>query len=520
MKKPLLFLIVGLFFINFVLALDCQYTDIQVLNKERTNYYINGELLESSPPFVETQNIWDGKKSIGTTRNYEFYAKNNIAYKLEVTLTYNAEGKQRSQDILLDPLGIIKIEGSYSQDLPFFDSTSIRYDVLNINTIKVPYNEEIQICKTCPNGKLCLDDGKSCQFDNECGYGVCNAFGICGPEKGLCPGGKKFDGENCRDTNLTIIKNNAWWIIITSVLVWYFAIFRRKGEEGKRKEVEKQRKDEEIRRDNAREEYGDIIKRKEEVKKEIEENNQIIENLKQEKEKIENNILSEKEKSKKKIEEIRKREEEEIKKWENKKKNKSLEAQNSIDEEIENIRRKRKKEIEATEKELEESQYILKSKIAENKKLFFEEEKKRKEKEETIRKIEDSRKLMNEFHLNKQGYRVRLNEKGYEILEDGTSFHVFWYCKNSNEKQKDLDGFNIHHIDGDKWNNDYSNLIKIDNFVHNDIHKYNVRWIGYRKGVEILKKYSSIKLPGRVLQELERLDKRKNIIAKKVFRRH
>ncbi len=116
---------------------------------------------------------------------------------------------------------------------------------------------------------------------------------------------------------------------------------------------------------------------------------------------------------------------------------------------------------------------------------------------------------MSTFRLNDQRYKVCLNENGYEVLENGLLFHIFWYCKNSNEKQKDLKDFNIHHIDGDKKNNDYSNLIKIDNMTHEEIHRYNVRWLNYKKGVEILRKYPNIDLPKRIIYNLNKLDKRK-----------
>jgi len=569
MKKLFYLIILILFFVNFTTALDCQYTEFKQNEKQRTEYYLNGDLADIKPPFVNVTDIWDGKLTLGTTRNYKITLKNYVAEQLNVTLRYNAEGKQREHILTIDPLASTFIEGSYSQDLPFFDSASIRIDIDNIEQKEVSYLESIEVCKLCGN-EICLNEGASCNplYDNsKCGSGICNIAGFCGNQKIVdCPNGKlncqdkicldpstkevgegytcsfecksdRFENGTCLKSFSVLQKENdernnklilfgVVVLIVFSILVGKFAILpyikKRKEEEDKIKEAEKQRKEEEARRDNAKDEYAEIIKRKEEVKKEIEENSQILEDLKREREEIERSLMSEKEKSKKKIDEIKRKEEEEIKKWEDKKKNKSIEAQKVIDKEIENLRLEKNKEIMQIEEDYRKKKSVLNSKIEENKTLYIEEERKGKEREETIKKIEESKKLMNEFHLNKQGYRVRLNEKGYEVLEDGTSFHVFWYCKNSNEKQKDLkdQNFEIHHIDGDKWNNDYSNLIKIDNLTHTDIHRYNVRWIGYRKGVEILSKYSSIKLPERVVQEIKRLEKRKNIITKKVFRRH
>lgn len=562
MKKLIFLILVSFIFVNSVLALDCQYTEIEQNERQRIEYYLDGTLADIAPPFVNVTDIWDGKLTIGTARNYKITLKSYVAEPLNVTLRYNAEGSQREHKFTLDPLASKIIEGSYSQDLPFFDSESIRIEVDNLNQKEISYLENIEVCKKCEN-QICLNDGDSCNslYDNsKCGSGICNIAGFCGNKKIVnCTEGyfncnnKKCLKRNyidypgnveigCEDAcvhsgiNGTCLENPILvkeredstkrnWIIlgvlllaISSVLIGKFALMpyikRRKEEEGKREEAKKQREDEEGRRDKAREEYENILTKKELAEKEILEHNRILNLLKKETEKIRENIMDEKEKSKKRIEEIKIKEREEIKKWEDKKKNKSAEAKKVIDEEIAEVRAKRKNEIESVEKDFEKTKDNLIYQIGENKRLSLEEERKKREKEETIKKIEDSKKLMNEFHLNDQRFRVRLNEKGYEILENGNLFHLFWYCKNSNEKQKDLEDFEIHHIDGDKRNNDYSNLIKIDKFTHKDIHEHNTRWIGYRKGVEILNRYK-IKLPERVIEELGKIEKRASINARK-----
>ncbi|MBU0958488.1 MAG: hypothetical protein KKB31_00950 [Nanoarchaeota archaeon] len=559
MKRKLLFLLLSLFLINSVLALDCQYTETENYDKfEEGLYILNGDYIGAP---LEFNDFSGGSMNIQGCNPPSFKVYNptnknlilNISYQTSWSTAFGARSANHQTTISINKYSSSdKLQGS-CPDLGSgsISQESIKYNIFEPEEI-ILKNEKVtkqrENCTLC-GSEICLNDGFSCDplYDNsKCGSGICNIAGFCGSQKVVdCPNGKlncqdkiclepstkeegesymcsfecksdRFENGTCLKSSEQIkIDNEAFWrrVIILGVIVLIISLagywkFKIKGADK-----------EEERRKKARGEFNKIILKKEETEKAIKKINWNLEDLKKEKEDIEKSLISEKEESRKKIDEIRRKEREELKKWEDKKKNKSIEAQKAIDEEIENIRRKRKREIEATEKELKEAQNILKFQIDENKKLSLEEERKKKEKEETIKKIEDSRKLMKEFHLNDQRYKVRLNENGYEVLEDGTLFHIFWYCKNSNEKQKDLKGFNIHHIDGDKRNNDYLNLIKIDEDTHNDIHKYNARWISYRKGVEILKKYSSIKLPERVIQELEKIEKRVSINARKSRRK-
>ena len=52
------------------------------------------------------------------------------------------------------------------------------------------------------------------------------------------------------------------------------------------------------------------------------------------------------------------------------------------------------------------------------------------------------------------------------IIIKNRLFHIWWYEKNSkdlNDKTVDSQFYNIHHIDGNHLNNNFWNLIKIEN---------------------------------------------------------
>jgi hypothetical protein len=66
---------------------------------------------------------------------------------------------------------------------------------------------------------------------------------------------------------------------------------------------------------------------------------------------------------------------------------------------------------------------------------------------------------------NKQGYRVYINENGYEVLErTGTLFHRWWFEHNHNRRIKE--GHEIHHMDFKKRNNDIDNLEELRKDEH------------------------------------------------------
>lgn len=368
-------------------------------------------------------------------------------------------------------------------------------------------------CKTCA-GKECLKDGFKCEIPEECGSGACNPnkecgnFGGCKNESVFCnktntclnestkKAGEvyscsfecksdRWNEEKCLMKNSTRLLLISLLIIIVAIVVWYFAFKKRKREDIKKGQAIKER-------DKAKEE-SDIIT------KEIAKTKNILAKLELDKNNLINEVAQEKEKSQRRIKEIKDKEYKEIKNLEEKKKNKSKEAQKAIDEEITKIRKDRGKEIESAKMELSEILNSLNSDIEKNKKLRNEENKNLEE----IKKIhEETKNLMLIPHTNKQRYKVTLDEEGYEIY-NGERFHRFWYRKNYHLSKEEIRNFAIHHIDGDKRNNEIWNLIQLTHEEHNKIHIANRNWLNWKEGIEILQK-NNLELPLFVLKKLKR----------------
>jgi len=70
-----------------------------------------------------------------------------------------------------------------------------------------------------------LDDGVSCEVNNECGSGICNPAMKCGEFSGICPDGKILNKEEtlCVNSFFTNFKKNLVWLGL--VILIGFGIF-------------------------------------------------------------------------------------------------------------------------------------------------------------------------------------------------------------------------------------------------------------------------------------------------------
>lgn len=80
-----------------------------------------------------------------------------------------------------------------------------------------------------------------------------------------------------------------------------------------------------------------------------------------------------------------------------------------------------------------------------------------------LKKQKEEIKELAKPHYNKQNSLVIVNNAGYEERLDGKSFHRWWYIKHNGSIKP---GYVIHHIDGDRLNNNINNLIAIPEEVH------------------------------------------------------
>ncbi len=550
-----LFLILAISFVN-----ACQYTEKESYQELELGLYTSRGAYFGVP--LEFTNFSGGMMNIEGCSYASFKVYNPLNEDITLNLSYsltwgNAFGSSKreyqtvvsvSQYSYSDPITATCPDLGNGQ----IDPASIKYVITDPKIITLK-NEMVtksrDVCMICEN-QQCLDDGAVCNplsDDEKCGSQICNIAGFCGHEDPVpCPDGLK----NCNDaiclkpstkevrepymceweckSQLTknnlccdisgskvnepyfceteckygIGKNNnckpkppSWWayliiigaiILIVSIGVWYFAVYKRKEEEGKTKDAEHKRQNEEKVIDNLRKEKQSLKNSINKSKKEII--------------KLEKNYLNKKEEFDKGLSNLKEKEQTEIKKIHEKKKNANLEAKKALDKEIDKIRMRYNQRAE----ELHNEFMIDKQKIDI---LIEENNKKLKEANEDRSKIEleieKTKKLMTQPFLNKQRIKVLLNQDGYEICswDKNKSFHVWWYEKNSQERVY-TNLFNVHHIDGDRRNNDYYNLIKIDKNIHDEIHYKNHKWLSYIQGVELLKKYN-IPIPERVKKHLK-----------------
>jgi len=516
----------------------CQYTINNPFEKGVLGFYEDNIKLEYNA--LEAKEFADGARSgfFGTCTYPNFKVYNNYTSEVNVTIKYNFKGQQFTQDSVIASKGYVLVQNSACGESGL-DSSSVSYEIhtpINLKWETRLIEFDNITCKICPDGRECLDDGASCNSNDDCGSLICNINKICGKMGSIflvpcldgtlncnnqsclvpavknneqayscsweCGSGmiacngvcRKINAKNlseeyhCKEECISqagdgkiCVKNEEQliteadarrkgWIIFLAVssiiaafLIWYFA-FHKRGQALRDKE-------------KAEEERDKAKKENEDIKKDLEV-------LKKDKDKIKKDIEKATKKSEAKIKEINERETLEIKELQEKKKNATSEAKRVIDEEISRIRLDKAQDIEKAKNERDSE--------LEKYKLELEDLKSRE------KDIGIAKKSMNDPLPNPQGYKVTINDEGYQICGWGEKklFHIWWYEKNSEDKV-DSKLFEVHHIDGDKRNNDYSNLIKIEKSIHYSIHRFNRPWLSREKGIELLKKYG-VELPDRI----------------------
>ena len=165
------------------------------------------------------------------------------------------------------------------------------------------------------------------------------------------------------------------------------------------------------------------------------------------------------------------------------KKKEKLKIELQLDEKDKEIETKQK--IQAQNRILKEKEIERKQKeIIEKERIIKDAEQKLEQKEQFLkaRKEESDR-----SYPNQQGWIVKQNRFGYECLVDSSHelFHLKWYRRNKGPIKP---GNVIHHIDGNKLNNDINNLIQITESQHKMINHNNIRPGNREDGLKELKK--------------------------------
>ena len=189
-KKLLLSIFLGLFLINFMSALDCNYTEPKTIQELKLGIYNADGTFFGDPlilkDFVGTYCGFDcgGTPSFTIANQYSLEMHINLSALLfKPGLQAYPEAKSTIiREITLAPYGEYKFEGSnIGIGSNYFPNDSITYTFLNSTlSLKTDYRDvQITICEICEGGKLCLEDGMSCTWDSDCGSDICSGMSIC-----------------------------------------------------------------------------------------------------------------------------------------------------------------------------------------------------------------------------------------------------------------------------------------------------------------------------------------------------
>lgn len=503
MQKSVIWMLVLLFLITNVYALDCQYKVNETYQEfgtwlfdSRGNYYGEPLILKD---FNSAYCGFDcnGKPSFVIENQYSQEMQLNLsALLLKPATQGNAypEAKQIiTQEIILPAYGEYKFEGNpIGIGSNYFSNDSITYEVYSPEelTLKKGYRDlQREICKNCTNGKQCLDNGASCNSNDECGSNICNLAKVCGSIGSLsvvpCPAGLlncnnqsclapstknvgeaykcEFEcisqrGENgtclksleeIKADNVKSAKKLVYWFIgiilvvsFISLAYWKF-LYKRwiKGLGARLNELERvsKLKEKEI---NQLESHGADLSIK------IKKYEELIEN---------------KNKEANSIGELIKLKESELKEA-------SIKSKSIVEEAIRNLiskSRKIKSETLALEIETEkfkEARMKRNTEIEEGKKLRENEIKERKDKA-----LYETAKLLRvpKEKLEIDNGRIRYSKSLINPEQKGAWAHIELYKRYI---RKPTSNEEVHHIDGDELNNNLWNLIAIDIKKHFGIH--------------------------------------------------
>ena len=531
MKIILLFLFVSIFLLSYVSALDCQYKINETYNQEEEWFYFNGDF--------EGVNLKMDELVRFENNGLSFIVYNNLTIPIKVQLNYTL----RSQWFGIDSPTSIELDveprdsKSYQEERissgwgNYYWIEKFTPSVINPEITSEYKNVEKQrdICRTCPNGKQCLDDGSLCNTNDECGSSICNIDGFCGEEEivscepyvklncknqtCLIPSTKevgeaymcewecksdRFENGKCLKSSIDLKKDKEEkikQIVIFGVIIFIIVLSSYLYiEKRKRDKVKKEREEEEKKRDKAKEEYGEFVKRKEDLAKEIYE---LEKRFKSEKIKKESTLRELDEKLREQKDNFQK----EINYWQEKKKSAKTEARDFYNNKIEELETKRGFIIDKI-KDIEK----------ENRKYFGLLDRRNQLSEE----IKTNTKKEIEAVLERYGRiygksKICYNEKSkyIEFISNGEPLHRYIYRKKFNLGN----GYEVHHIDRDGLNNELWNLIALKEEDHEKVNHGKIDFQDCESGIDELKRIGlkDLDFPEHIKLEIKKRKEQKRL---------
>ena len=503
--EKLLFILLFLVLITNISALDCQYTEMEPYEEFEFGLYdSSGDFV--GPP-LEFKDFVGGSMNIQGCNPPSFKIYNPLDNKITLNISYMASWNTafgssspsyRSTISINKNSNSEKIQGS----CPDLGGGSILEESINYLIVSPEImtleNELVKkqrdVCKVCPSGKQCLDDGVSCEFDNECGAGICNPNNKCGSFENGCSGGTHLCGDKCllpsiKQTNeayscefecesqrgngdvcilgedqeafWTRIKNIFFGVLILAglSLIGYFILWKK---------------------------VKPTVKKYDESKKGLEEVEKEVKKLEGDKKRLEGDLIFLNSELKS-LEDDKKDSEERMINLRKKIKKAGEEAKEKLEEKLEEAERIQKLRIDRIkEKEKEINSKKLKVNSDKNKLSKALSERNRLAEQSIINTQKEVDASLKKYQREYSRQTIKYdNERNYFVFSSNNEpLHRYRYRKMYNLGE----GYKVHHIDKNKLNNEYWNLIALTKEEHDKIEHGSFFFKDWGRGILELKR--------------------------------
>ncbi|MDP2925256.1 MAG: hypothetical protein Q8N99_02695 [Nanoarchaeota archaeon] len=466
MKNLIVILFLFVFLIGSVSA--CQYKINESYSQEEEWFYFDGDFVGANLEMDKLVWVENSHLSFTVYNNLTIPVTVRLDYK--VVSTWFGLDEVKSVEVKVEPRDSDRYDDGHvnTQLNSYIGITDLDYTLIEPEVSSEYKNVEKQkeVCRTCPNGKQCLDDNSLCISDNECGSSICNIVGFCGKDKiiscehygklncknqtCLMPSTKevgeaymcewecksdRFEEGICLKSSEQLqkereerIKQLSIFGVIIFIVVLLSYLYIEKWKRGK---VKKERQKEEEKVKDIRNEIIKLGEEKERINEDIKGGNKEIQKLESQKA----NRLNE------------------IKDLEEKIRHSKGEIKEKYEQELIRLRNKNKE---------------TEDKLKIQRKELLEQEKELKTKEKELEKRTEAYWKEKALIDSGQKQNLRFNEEGRLVFKNsGKLYHVWKYEDYLKKKgQKILDNISIHHIDRNKYNNEIWNLVPMDKKIH------------------------------------------------------
>ncbi|MFC1697745.1 HNH endonuclease [Nanoarchaeota archaeon] len=207
-SKILILIIFIILLVSSVFALDCQYKE-NITEKVTKTVIVHkpSDLILGSP--LTYDDFKSNSETIDTVPTFKIH--NHFDRNIEIQINYtqitsssltgtSSYKSSKIIKILKFDSEVLRAQNGFGAGYnSYIEKDSVEYEIIDPEDTIIEnrlIDIIVQECKKCL-GKDCLNDGVICEFDNECGAGVCNIGSYCGPFEGCRDGKELCNNESC-----------------------------------------------------------------------------------------------------------------------------------------------------------------------------------------------------------------------------------------------------------------------------------------------------------------------------------